>query len=53
MVVIVVLGAAESEEEVEVVVVRLVAAVDGFWTEVAWRVSLESLGTAAGCFDGV
>ena len=36
-------AAAESEAEVEVDV-RLVPAVEGFWADVAWRVSLESLG---------
>lgn len=35
--------AAAEEESEFVVVVRLVFAVEGFWVEFAWRVSLESL----------
>lgn len=37
-------AAADSEEEESEVEDRLVFAVDGFWVDVAWRVSLESLG---------
>lgn len=41
-------GVAESVDELEVLLVREVFAVEGFWAEVARKVSLESLGAFLG-----
>ena len=44
-------GLAESEDELVEEIEKLVLDVEGFWVEVAWRVSLESLGGLLGLLE--